>query len=391
MKKLLKSLISILITCAVILGIRYLFTSDTVKDFLQERAEKDLPTQFTDKKPMSTYYFDKLSEKQQRAYICIFNEVRSHPQKIQIPSVSSDEIERIFQYIKYDNPDIFCLNETCYLITESAKTYFSAEYDCSADKCRKYSEQTISKAKEITDEIIASTESFYERELMIHDYIVDNCTYKKSDFDSTAYGCLINNEAVCSGYANAAMIMLNMAGIKTVVIPGDATPQNGKTEGHLWNMVELDGEQYFLDVTWDDPDFEDSSSPSHMYFNVTESFISVTHSDFDANSVHCTGTKYNYFVYNNLIFDKYDYTITDVIIDYCINEIENGHKSVEFMFTSDAYDNAKKMLFDDSNNNQPDIRKIIFYVSSAAEGAVSSNRVSYIADDTTYSVRLFFE
>lgn len=391
MKKLLKSLISILIACAVVLGVRYLFTSDTVKDFLQERAERDLPTQFADVKPMSTYYFDKLSENQQRAYICIFNEIQSHPERIQIPSVSSDEIEKIFQYIKYDNPDLFCLNETCYLITESSKTFFSADYAFSADKCRKYSEQTLAKAKEITDEINASTQSHYERELMIHDYIVDNCGYKKCDLDSTAYGCLINNEAVCSGYANAAMIMLNMSGIKTVVIPGMATPQTGKTEGHLWNMVELDGEQYFLDVTWDDPDFEDSSSPSHLYFNVTESFISETHSDFDSNSVHCTGTKYNYFVYNNLIFDKYDYTITDIIIDYCINEINNGHKSVEFKFTSDAYDNAKKLLFDDSGSNQPDIRKIIFYVSSAADGAVSSSRVSYIADDTTCCVRLFFE
>jgi len=389
-KKFLKTILYIALLCAIFFVGKYIAQSDAVTNYLQNKAEESLPTQFEDKKPFSTFYYDKLTSKQQRAYICIFNSIRSHPDKIQIPSVTFDEVKKIFQYLRYDNPDMFCLNEKCYLITESYKTYFSAEFILSADECEKRSAETVKKAGEIVSEITDKTDSGYEKELYIHDYIVDNCEYKSCDFDSAAYGCIINNEAVCSGYANAAMLMLNLAGIETVVIPGNA--QSGdKNEAHLWNMLKLDGEEYFLDVTWDDPDFDKSVSASHLYFNVTEAFISATHSDFDANAVHCVGRKYNYFVYNNLIYDKYDYTITDKMIDYCVKEVTKGNKSVEFMFTPDVFDSAVKKLFGENENDDADIRKIVYYVSASAGDRISSNRVSYVVGDDTKSIRLIFE
>ncbi len=390
-----KKFINFLLCIAIGAGLAALFynvyNSEAIRAYLTEHAESSLPSDFEDEKPFSDYYYKKLNDKQKRAYICIFNEVRNHPEKIQIPSISFDDMKKVFQYLKYDNPDIICLSDKCYLITESFRTYFSADYRFDRDVCAKHTEEMISASKRLADEASKMSDSVYDRELYIHDYIVNRCVYGSSELDSTAYGCLIDSRAVCTGYAYSAMLALNFAGIETVVISGKATSDN-KTELHLWNMVKLDGEEYFLDVTWDDPDFDKSVSPSHLYFNVTESFISETHSDFDALSVHCTGTKYNYFVYNSLLFDKYDYTVTDKIINRCISEVNEGVYSVEFMFTNDCFNNAVTALFGTgSDDADADIRKVIYYVSASCENKITSNKISYTVDDATDSIRIIFE
>lgn len=390
-----KKFINLLLCIAIGAGLAALFcnvyNSETIRLYLTERAEASLPSEFGDEKPFSDYYYNKLNDKQKKAYICIFNDVKNHPEKIQIPSISFDDMKKVFQYLKYDNPDIICLSDKCYLITESVRTYFSADYLLDKDDCEKYTADMISASKQLADEAKKKTDSVYDRELYIHDYIVNCCTYGSCDLDSTAYGCLINSQAVCTGYAYSAMLALNFAGIETVVIPGKATSDK-KTELHLWNMVKLDGEEYFLDVTWDDPDFDKSVSPSHLYFNVTESYISKTHSDFDALSVHCTGTKYNYFVYNSLLFDKYDYTVTDKIINRCISEVNAGNYSSEFMFTNDCFNDAVTTLFGTgSDDDDADIRKIIYYVSASCENKITSNKISYTIDDSTNSIRIIFE
>ncbi len=391
MKKFLNLLLCVAIGAGLAAIFYNVYNSETIRAYLTERAEASLPADFNGEKPFSDYYYNKLNDKQKRAYVCIFNKVREHPEKIQIPSLSFDEMKKVFQYLKYDNPDLICLSDKCYLITESFKTYFSADYSAEKEQCKNNTERMISAAKQISNTAEEKFDSFYERELYIHDSIVDMCEYGSDEFDSTAYGCLINNKAVCSGYAYSAMLILNYAGIKTVVIPGKATSDK-KTELHLWNMLELDGEEYFLDVTWDDPDFDKSVSPSHLYFNVTESYISATHSDFDALSVHCTGTKYNYFVYNSLLFDKYDYTVTDMIIDRCIDEVNNGNLSVEFKFTNDVFNDAVMALFGKgSDDSDADIRKVIFYVSAGTENKITSNKISYAVDESTNSVRIIFE
>ena len=59
----------------------------------------------------------------------------------------------------------------------------------------------------------------------------------------TAYGALVNKEAVCEGYAKAYKLLLNAMGIECdVVINAE----------HAWNVVQLEGKWYLVDVTNDD-------------------------------------------------------------------------------------------------------------------------------------------
>ncbi len=59
---------------------------------------------------------------------------------------------------------------------------------------------------------------------------------------------------VCDGYARAYKILMDKAGIPTDYVSGPNIT-NDKLSGHAWNLVNLDGTWYHVDVTWDDDDY----------------------------------------------------------------------------------------------------------------------------------------
>jgi len=89
----------------------------------------------------------------------------------------------------------------------------------------------------------------YERLKALHDYLVLNTAYddqadpySKSHF---ADGALFDGKAACDGFASALKMLLNAAGIESLVVFGE-TPEGS----HAWNQVEIDGEWYNVDATW---------------------------------------------------------------------------------------------------------------------------------------------
>ena len=91
---------------------------------------------------------------------------------------------------------------------------------------------------------------------MVHDYLVDNIEYdttisRNNIYD--VYGALVNRIAVCEGYARSFKYILDEMGIPCVLVIGTGTNSQGETERHAWNYVELEGNWYAVDCTWDDP------------------------------------------------------------------------------------------------------------------------------------------
>ena len=103
---------------------------------------------------------------------------------------------------------------------------------------------------------------------VIHDYIINTTEYDKvrndqgtSQYDSnTAYGALIEHEAICSGYADAMGIFLNKLKIKNYKIA---------SKTHVWNAVYVNGKWLHLDLTWDDPVSNRGPILDHKYFLIS--------------------------------------------------------------------------------------------------------------------------
>jgi hypothetical protein len=165
-------------------------------------------------------------------------------------------------------------------------------------------DQSKVKSKQIIQKIIKPEMNDFEKELAIHDYIVDNVVYDSStvlnDSVFTIYGALIKGKAVCHGYAEAFEYLAYLAGLNSTIVLGEAT-SNGVTIGHAWNLVKLNNEYYHVDTTWDDPVTSDGRNLRiYDYFNITDSVIMKDHSWNTSDYQKSVGTKYNYFSYNNM-------------------------------------------------------------------------------------------
>lgn len=161
------------------------------------------------------------------------------------------------------------------------------------------------KTTEVLSQIIKPGMSDYEKELAIHDYIVANCRYGQKDeskeYAFRAYGAIVQGVAVCNGYAEAMSLLLTCAGVENKIMTGTA-----EGELHAWNMVKLDDEWYQVDITWDDPIPDTGEFVSHAFFNITDDEMDDTHSWYEELYEVCNGEIYNYYDYNNMVYEYDD-------------------------------------------------------------------------------------
>ena len=98
----------------------------------------------------------------------------------------------------------------------------------------------------------ACCESDLEKAVYVHDWLVQNLAYDTEHVedglidDHNARNALVDGPTVCEGYAKVYALALNRLDIPAVLV-------TSSTLNHSWNMVELDGQWYQVDCTWDDP------------------------------------------------------------------------------------------------------------------------------------------
>ncbi|SKA79200.1 Transglutaminase-like superfamily protein [Caloramator quimbayensis] len=217
-------------------------------------------------------------------------------------------MNRIFDLVNkivQEDMDLSYINnisiESSYNETSNINLNIKFDYNYPRETILNQQSEVNKKAKEIIDSIIKADMTDFQKELAIHDYIINNTRYDEENYYNgsipwesyTSYGALIKGVAVCQGYASAMSKLLNLAGIENMIITGKA---NG--EAHAWNLVKLDGEWYHVDVTWDDPIFYKNGNKvdtiRYDYFNITDSQMMKDHTwDIDMYP-KCTETKYRY-------------------------------------------------------------------------------------------------
>lgn len=95
-----------------------------------------------------------------------------------------------------------------------------------------------------------------------HDHIINITKYDSEHTkDSyTAYDLLTTGKSICGGYSDIMAIYLNTIGLQNYKINSD---------NHIWNLVNLDGAWYHLDLTWDDPVNGDNQYLLHNFFLIS--------------------------------------------------------------------------------------------------------------------------
>lgn len=178
------------------------------------------------------------------------------------------------------------------------------------------------RALELASTLFAQDMPDYQKELLIHDWLVEHNRYNLQDTSAPeshmAYSALVSGNPVCQGYAEAALVLLQAAGILVTYVSGEGTNSDGRTEGHAWNCVQIQGQWYNLDVTWDDPTSRNGTDQlRYDYFNVTDSQLARDHSWDRGSAPSCYATEMNYDRVRSLVEGDtgsyYDYSDRNVI------------------------------------------------------------------------------
>lgn len=161
---------------------------------------------------------------------------------------------------------------------------------------RFWRQETEAKVLELCSTILPQDMPDYEKLFVIHDYLVDNSYYNMDDINiqrqwinHVAYGTLCAGYGVCQSYAEATRILCDAVGIPCYYVTGDAGG------AHAWNIVQLQGEWYLIDTTWDDPVTGDGSNVKlYDYFVITSEQMQKDHTWEYADFPVCTSTELNY-------------------------------------------------------------------------------------------------
>lgn len=221
----------------------------------------------------------------------------------------------------------------------------------------------------------------YEREEYVYRYIIDNTVYDE-DINSTRtygdehpslfnlYGVMVDHKAVCEGYAYSFDYLCSGLGVDTVCICGTTDSEKDKDVGeaasdlHIWNAVELDGDWYMVDCTWDDLDNDEDYGEVYTYLNDTDEIMSIDHrvdktyaqlsdEEYQALTSYvnnflpppCTATKYCYYLNESVRLTSAD---AELLADGIVEAVRKNRTSVMLLIDNKAYtpDTMSKALFE---------------------------------------------
>lgn len=275
-----------------------------------------------------------------------------------------DKIRDVLEMYKDDFPEVFYISESepyCYTEdTGSGIIKVTINMKLTGEELNDAKARLEERVQSIVDNAPQGG-SAYEKELYIHNWLIENCRYDeeaaelhKSETvranEQNAYGAIVEGRAVCEGYARAFQLLCDRLDVPCWVIQGRAEGfGDGENTNHIWNCVQLDGEWYQVDVTWDDFDMEEvSDDEQYIYFNLTTDMMCEDHtiapqyseytpgSDWWYNGFvpQCSSTYYYYYSLNALAIDDLE---SEDIVEYVARSAENFDSCCTFLI-GDTYD-----------------------------------------------------
>lgn len=338
-------------------------------EIIQDRPSEEQITLFeTKKEDKCFYYYDNLSPDEKDAYLALYYGFIEYDESIRM-EIQEKDMKEVFTAVLYDNPDIFWVDFKYEYMVYSDSVAFSPKYRLTESEIKTMQDSVNDKIDEIMAEV-DKLDSEYEKELFIHDYIVENTEYDLSTLNNlgdTVFSVLVSGKSICEGYSRAAQVLLDKAGISNYLVIGD-TESDGEILSHMWNVVTLNGEKYHLDVTWDD--LNDDFDTVYFYFNVTDEYISRDHTNIKPSNNNCNSTLENYFVKENAMV--YTYKGYSYLVQQSVDALLKDN-SVELYFANDA--DFQKALKDLENDNG--FFSYVNFVVNKSKRKLNKNTVDY--------------
>lgn len=234
----------------------------------------------------------------------------------------SQDFTKAFDAFTRDHPEIFWLGYPSYNLgySYSKDTATTKNFKCTLQWDSDYStlEQINSDSAAMNakiNEILAAapTTNDYDKVKYFHDWLTKNNRYNPARRDNlksydtlsthkpwSAVGAFLSNKdattsPVCEGYSKAFKILCDKANIPCVLISGTGASTAGVgANAHMWNYVQLNGNWYAVDVTWDDPIINGTEDGDGTYTYFVKSAASFTDHTPNNGAVSVNGASFTY-------------------------------------------------------------------------------------------------
>lgn len=335
------------------------------------------------------YYYMNLPEEFQETYREIYVHIMKNEDEGDLYSkISSEDFWNVYYAVLADHPEIFWLGPSAQ-VGEMGLTGRVVSYDLETiipKEARTSMKQQLEAAADVCISQIDPEATDYQKIKYVYEYIINTTDYDADGADSqNIQSVLLYQKSVCAGYSKAFQYILNRMGMFCTYITG--TIQDGGNHG--WNLVRIDGNYYYVDVTWGDPVFVNRVEGSedvvmnYNYLCCTEYDLFKTHVPDDWIVLpQCTMDDYNYYKLNNQYYETFDY---DTIYSKLMESVWNEDASIVMKFgNSEAYEAAKWEMVEGNLLN--DAGQYLMEING-----VSSWNYRYHADENFNMITLYWK
>ena len=274
MRKLMKDIFIFIL----LLATSFLFFSSTLKV-----TASDGPT-FEDTSKINAdkafIYYNLLSDDQKIVYNQVFQELTNFNEelfKLQV-LISHDDFFTVMNAVYNDHPEIFWADTRySYGVNANNEVVKVKLKYCIDKKDFEVSKQAYDTLVNNLTLNIKALSNDLEKEKAIYQIVCNMTTYDATaPANQSAYSVLFTGKSVCAGYARAFQVLCRASGLNCYYIFGSTTTSNVQEE-HAWNIVEIDGVYYNVDVTADDGITDTSGLQSFKYLNMPEKDFCINH------------------------------------------------------------------------------------------------------------------
>ena len=229
------------------------------------------------------HHKSKLNQNCQFIYDNMYNSFVRMQMTVECKTLMTKDVFDVFNAVYFDHPELFYISHAQQVsqkmglfggsVTLTSKSIFSQA------EIYQYRQVMMQTAK-LLETKAKNCKSTTEKVKLVCDYLIQNVNYAiDNDFNQNAGTALVKKVGQCSGIAKAVKFLFDYLEIESLVINGTATDRvNGITGPHSWNMVNVDGHWYQLDVTFMIGANASKRQPfNYLYFNYSDKQMSVEH------------------------------------------------------------------------------------------------------------------
>ena len=278
------------------------------------------------------YAYDTLPVDQKILYDEILEGLEQREQEAELSTVDESTLSKVFQCVMNDHPEIFYVDGYSYTKyktgTEITRITFQGNYLYEDTEIAERQLKIDNIVTGIFDGMPAGLDD-YGMVKYLYEYVIEHTQYRLDAPDSqNICSVFLKGESVCQGYAKALQYLLQEAGLESTLVLGYV--ESG--DGHAWDLVQMDGDWYYVDPTWGDAsyqieegngDYDVAETPTmnYDYLGVTTRQLLATHRiDNVVPMPVCDSMKDNYYVREGAYFTQIDTEQLQTLFDRALAE-----------------------------------------------------------------------